>query len=416
MAGNNAWEEDELSLDAEHAGPKLEGHENTGTWYQRAGKHLRDGFLGKPIMLFWLVVLVVASTADVVFFKVMTNSMMQYPYFVHQLILFVYLPVFLGITYAFTTYTPEMAAFPKWSLGVMGLLDLGATLLAVFGSNGTPGTVQTLFKQAVLPVSMALSIVFFKARYHWAHYTGALTIVFGILLLFLWDQFFVTEDDSSDCDGGKGQFVWWACVMFLAQSVPASFGAIYKEYALKAVEMDVYYLNGWVALFQFAFGMLLAPAFVKELQGLSWDEIPANFLNGFLCFATGKNSEGDDNVCGNCSEAWWKVSVYIAINLIYNLSILKVMQLGSTVVMFIATTLSVPLSLFIFMIPAVEGEHFEWMSIVCLVCVVVGLLIYRSIPEDSDLPEVDAPESLAQKYDLGDGGFGDDAESLLRGE
>eukprot|EP01104_Vermistella_antarctica_P012324 TRINITY_DN354_c0_g2_i2.p1 TRINITY_DN354_c0_g2~~TRINITY_DN354_c0_g2_i2.p1 ORF type:complete len:432 (+),score=87.27 TRINITY_DN354_c0_g2_i2:170-1465(+) len=357
--------------------------------FQRSCAALKESFVGSPVLMFWLTVLVCASTADIVFFKLMTDSMAQYPYFVQQMILFTYLPTFLGFTYAFKTYTPEMAAYPKWKIAVMGSFDLGATLLAVFGSSGTPGTLQTLFKNAVMPISMLLSIIFFHAHYQLLHYLGALTIIAGILVLFFWDQFGPSAVDASDtCDGGAGgDFVWWACLMFLGSAVPAAFGSIYKEYALKEKEMDVYYLNGWVAFFQFFLGMLLAPLLVWGLQDIPLEEIPTNLWHGALCVFQGKDF-GTADSCGSCEDAWWKALVYICVNIVYNLSILKVMQLGSTVIMYVASTLSIPLSLFIFMIPAIEGEHFQWVSVVCLLFVIAGLVLYRSVPEQSDLEPV----------------------------
>ncbi len=36
--------------------------------------------------------------------------------------------------------------------------------------------------------------------------------------------------------------------MFFCASIPAALGSIYKEIVLKETEMDVYYMNFWVAV------------------------------------------------------------------------------------------------------------------------------------------------------------------------
>jgi hypothetical protein len=48
-------------------------------------------------------------------------------------------------------------------------------------------------------------------------------------------------------------------LFFLSSALPTALSNTYKESSLKAIEMDIYYLNAWVALFQFGMGIPLAP-------------------------------------------------------------------------------------------------------------------------------------------------------------
>lgn len=53
-------------------------------------------------------------------------------------------------------------------------------------------------------------------------------------------------------------------------------------------EMDPYFLNAWVALFQAALSLLMCPiAFKMQSPELSLEDMPRNFHDGFMCFFAG---------------------------------------------------------------------------------------------------------------------------------
>jgi len=89
------------------------------------------------------------------------------------------------------------------------------------------------------------------------------------------------------------------------------------------------------------------------------------------------------------------VVLYIGIAAFFNIYILLVMQHGSATLMWVASTLSVPLANFAFMIGFFVGTEFEtkfsWFNLGALVLVVVGLVIFNKCtrPEDTHPADVD---------------------------
>lgn len=65
--------------------------------------------------------------------------------------------------------------------------------------------------------------------------------------------------------------------------VPMVLSSVYKESALRGEDIDVVYLNGWVAVFQFAIGLpLLWPSALASNLPLA--DLAPNLVDGFWCF------------------------------------------------------------------------------------------------------------------------------------
>lgn len=59
--------------------------------------------------------------------------------------------------------------------------------------------------------------------------------------------------------------------------------SVYKESALRGEDIDVVYLNGWIAVFQFLIGLpLLWPSALAS--NLPIDDLIPNLIDGFWCF------------------------------------------------------------------------------------------------------------------------------------
>ena len=48
--------------------------------------------------------------------------------------------------------------------------------------------------------------------------------------------------------------VWWVLLLIFS-CIPAAASNVYKEYGLKGYKLDVWLANGWIALFQFLWGL-----------------------------------------------------------------------------------------------------------------------------------------------------------------
>ena len=79
---------------------------------------------------------------------------------------------------------------------------------------------------------------------------------------------------------GSSQGFWIAVQIF--SIVPGVFSSVYKEKALGTVDIDVTYLNGWVAIFQLLCALPLAVPSAWA-SGLTIKELPHNLHMGMQC-------------------------------------------------------------------------------------------------------------------------------------
>jgi hypothetical protein len=118
--------------------------------------------------------------------------------------------------------------------------------------------------------------------------------------------------------------------------------SVYKEKNLSSIEIDVVYLNGWVAIYQFLISAALAvPA--GYASSLKPHEIPQNFADGAKCYA-GINSITTGEHKDNCELiAPLFVTLYLCFNVAYNILIIMILKYGSSNILWLAMTIMVPL-------------------------------------------------------------------------
>jgi len=100
--------------------------------------------------------------------------------------------------------------------------------------------------------------------------------------------------------GSSGGDPLWEIVFFLA-TVPMAISAVYKQIAFESVDLDVWWLNGWVAVFQFVVGLTYAPL-AAIMTDLPTEQIRPNIWHGLQCVFLGRNFITPDSP-GGCSTA-----------------------------------------------------------------------------------------------------------------
>lgn len=116
------------------------------------------------------------------------------------------------------------------------------------------------------------------------------------------------------------------------------------------------------------------------MTGLAWNEIPSNLYGGFLCsFGINSVTEATERYhIDNCSAAPLYVSLYLGFNLVYNILIVVILKYGSANILWMASTVIVPLSNVAFSLKITPGNKpLNTMDIVGLVIIMAGLLVYR---------------------------------------
>jgi hypothetical protein len=154
---------------------------------------------------------------------------------------------------------------------------------------------------------------------------------------------------------------------------------VYKEKALGEVDIDVVYLNGWVAVFQSLVAIPLSIP-TAEISGMSISDIIPNLIGGSRCLMginTITEATASQHV-DNCAMAPVYVWVFILFNVVYNVLIVVILKIGSANIMWMASTVIVPLSNVVFSLHFVpKHRDMQPADIAGLFVIMIGLVIYR---------------------------------------
>jgi hypothetical protein len=322
-----------------------------------------------------LAAMVVVGTIDSVLYIRLANKMEPYEWYLSQIMITL---AFCVISWPVVWYrmwsgtvTPEMRSFPLMAFLWIGFLDAVGNLLGTIPAPYVPGPFISVFGKSVIPLTMILSMVVLGVRYRATHVLGALIIVGAVILNLVP---FIQGESSSN------QLFWGTFVM--VATVPAAVSNVFKERGLKVADLDVWYFNAWVAIFQLGWGLSMAWSVFVPLpdpaQHVSVREFPAYMVNATACFAGMDTGETEGNVC---DFTWAIFAVFIAFNVIANVLMLWIFQRGSAVLAIIAGTAKLVLINLAFHIPLVAGEalvtKFSLYNLAALGIIIVGILVYR---------------------------------------
>ncbi len=265
--------------------------------------------------------------------------------------------------------TPEMEAISKWTWCLLGLLDSIAGLLQVIGvAYSSNGAVATLCMQAAPAVSLIVTKLIIPAtKYRISQYVGATVTTLGIVVVLLPDIIDPGSSGSSSSDSHLSPGI--AAVLIIVSCVPMCVSSVYKEIALKNQEVDVWYCNGWVAVFQLLFSFIFLYPFAL-VQGIAAKDVWTNLGDGFVCYG-GRDSLSSDD----CRSAPLLLSLYLVANIGFNVLILVLIALGSANLLWLAITLTVPLATLSFMLPVVPPSARPSTDPKSLIALCVGLVI-----------------------------------------
>ena len=328
-----------------------------------------------------------------IFGRLVTFPMHNYPLFMNILCVFVYIPIcFLYIVpvtyYGWTTLiSKEQQEIPKYKFAVMGAYDSLAGIMQTFAVNYiSNASTIVLVQQSAIPISMAISKYTLDAKYTMAQYIGSGIVLLGIFVVLCptltaggGDESAAASSSGGSAPASDSQQLKWIFILVVS-CVPMCLSSVYKEKALGEVDIDVVYLNGWVAIYQF---LIALPLCIPSAQviNISIDQILPNIWGGMLCWA-GINSvttpsPGMDWV-DDCSTAPLYVTTYLLFNVVFNILIVVILKHGSANIMWMASTVIVPLSNVAFSLDCMPGHKpLTSFDIAGLVVIMMGLVEYR---------------------------------------
>eukprot|EP00658_Telonema_sp_P-2_P081179 TRINITY_DN8253_c0_g2_i5.p1 TRINITY_DN8253_c0_g2~~TRINITY_DN8253_c0_g2_i5.p1 ORF type:complete len:430 (-),score=77.71 TRINITY_DN8253_c0_g2_i5:25-1314(-) len=328
--------------------------------------------------------MVVVGLGNKVFQKLGTRPMYNYPFLLSLLSTFVYIPLSFAYIIPMIIWgnqiTPEQRSIKQWDFFVMGALDGIAGLMQSFCSTYIlSGSLLILLQQSAIPISMLISAICLNAKYQKLQYMGASVVMAGLIVVLL-------PSMLGDSDQGGSSTLLWGGVLILS-CVPMCLSSVYKEKALGAMEIDVVYLNGWIAVWQ----MVVTVAFVipaAYASKLTLDDIPDNVWDGLKCYI-GDNSiskyhescppsSAGDDCSDSCGDSILFVNFYFIFNLGYNILIILILKYGSANILWLAMTVMVPLGNCAFALEFVPGHKpLDAYNFIGLALILGGLLVYR---------------------------------------
>lgn len=364
------------------------------------------------MLVFYFGLMLICALGNRLFGRLVVYPMHNYPLFVGLLLVAVYIPACFAYvipTLMFTNkITKEQTEIPKYKFAVMGAFDAIASLLQTFFINYiTSSTLVVLVGQSAIPISMIVSKLTLKSTYTVAQYMGAAVVMMGIVAVLLpkfilpppaqqphipdapADPYSLSGDGdlleqsaapASDFNSSTTMQLVWVMVQVLS-CVPMCLSSVYKEKALGEVEIDVTYLNGWVAVFQF---ILAIPLCIPSagVQGIPLSNLIPNMYGGFRCWMGENSVTEDDNPydqkLDNCTMAPLFLTGFIFFNVLYNFLTVVILKFGSANILWLASTILVPLTNVAFSLKCMPGSApMTVFDLIGLLIIMMGLVIYR---------------------------------------
>jgi hypothetical protein len=379
-----------------------------------------------------MMLLVITGSANFVLLKVLYSSYGEAnAFFVSQGINLLYVLYGGLITYprllpwgigdelsrlmGFGPITPAMRRSPQGRFAIMGLLDCFGTFLTAMGAVYTPGQLQPVLNQSLLPCTMLVSALALRSRYSYHQLFGALLIVSGAVISL---GPTLSADVAQDTRASAVAIYWLS-------NVPMACSAVYKESRFRDEEMDVCWLTQSVSVYQFLLAFALAPLQVipgvGSVDGLSLAAIWESFVGGWACFG-----ETEASGCAG-RHTCALLFLYVFVNFLFNTIGLWLTKHGGAVLNSISYALLVPGTTFFFSIPLLGPfcESLHATTIFGLCTVIAGFFLYRlSTLRRSAVDEQEKPKALTDgllggaatigNHDHDCGGFGGSCASPVK--
>ncbi|KAL1555185.1 Protein clt1, chloroplastic [Salvia divinorum] len=150
---------------------------------------------------------------------------------------------------------------------------------------------------------------------------------------------------------------------------------------LKGGSMDLFVVNSYGSAYQAVFICLLLP-FLSNLWGIPFSQLPSYLKDGAACFLN-----------TGCNGAPLLPLLFVIVNMGFNISLLHLLKISSAVVSCLASTVSVPISVYMFTLPLPYlgvASSLPSGFVKGAIVLVVGLLVYlwRPAPNSSSSPSL----------------------------
>ncbi|XP_010491972.1 PREDICTED: protein CLT3, chloroplastic [Camelina sativa] len=312
---------------------------------ERSSSHVVVDHVGTAEIVVWAAATAAFGVGNRVMYKLALVPLKQYPFFLAQLSTFGYVAVYytiLYIRYRAGTVTDAMLSVPKPPFLIVGILEALAAASGMAAAANLSGPSTTVLSQTFLIWQIFFSIIFLRRRYSVNQILGCTLVALGVIVS--------VASGSGAAHSLKEAGVFWILLMVLSFFLQGA-GTVLKEVIfidsqkrLKGASLDLFIVNSYGSAFQAICIALLLP-FLSKLWGIPFNQLGSYLKDGAVCFLNiGTLTKG-------CDGAPFLPLLFVIVNIGYNIALLRLLKLSTAVVSCLASTISVPIAVFLFTMP-----------------------------------------------------------------
>ncbi|KAK9154642.1 hypothetical protein Sjap_002122 [Stephania japonica] len=318
---------------------------------------------------------VVLGVGNRVLYKLALVPLKQYPFFLAQFATFGYVLVYFSILY-FRRHagivTDEMLCLPKAPFLAIGFLEALAAASGMAAGAILSGASIPILSQTFLVWQLMLSAIFLGRRYRFNQIVGCLLVAIGVVI--------TVASGSGASVSLKEAGIFWTLLMVASFFLQAADTVLKEVIFLKAAKqgcsVDLFVMNSYGSAFQALFISLLLP-FLSKMWGVPFSQLPVYLKDGATCFLN------IGSLSSECQGAPLLPLLFVAVNMAFNVSLLHLLKISSAVVSCLASTFSVPLSIYAFTLPLPYigvASSLPTGFVTGVVVLLAGLLVYAWTP------------------------------------
>ncbi|CAH2072946.1 unnamed protein product [Thlaspi arvense] len=294
-----------------------------------SGDHVVGGAHVKTTeIVIWAVATAALGVGNRVMYKLALVPLKHYPFFLAQLSTFGYVAVYYSILYfryRDGTVTDAMLSVPKTPFLIIGVLQALAAAAGMAAAANLSGPSTTVISQTFLVWQIFFSIIFLGRRYSINQILGCTLVALGVIVS--------VASGSGAAHSLKEAGILWILLMVLSFLLQGA----------DTVLKEVIFIDSQKRLKAICIALLLP--FLSKLWGIPFNQLGSYLKDGAVCFLNiGSMTRG-------CDGAPFLPLLFVIVNIGYNIALLRLLKISSAVVSCLASTVSVPVAVFLFTLP-----------------------------------------------------------------
>ena len=329
--------------------------------------------MNKSKIVIYSLLLLTLTSCDYVLYIRWMQIMKNYKWYAGSLVfpisgcLFFWVPVWIKKYILKKDFSIENK-FSQKKLFVLGSLDSVSSILTSYATPYLSVLMMTLLDKLSLPLTMLISYFYLGTSYLINHYLGTFLTMYGLLVAFIPQMLLGNQ---------KLNYYW--LVIYISSLIPSVLSYCYKEKSLKDVDLDIWWMNAWISVWQVIFGILTIPIIFAPLpsgEDLQLNQVSEYFYNATLCqFSNDDNKNGD-----SCQNAIYILMMYQLISTLTNILMFYIIKEESSAVYLVINTVKMPVTAWLGSYQVLVGNQAEKVNVAdffSFVMIIVGIIVYN---------------------------------------